>query len=285
MANVFPQKPQSQRQILEQRYKSSRSFLSIIFISTAINLALLTANYDAYFLLSAFIPYFITSLGMYVCGRFPDDYYTEGWEDMPFLDNSFFITLLIVSVVLTLLYFLAWIMSRKNRGGWLIFALVLFGFDTAGLFLLSDSPIDLLISLAFHAWVIYDLIVGIRAYRKLKALPAEEESANPSLEVNEAYDSCEIPNSPILRIADKEIKHRVFLQARVFDLDICYRRVKHTNELVINGNVYDEFEGVFEPPHALRAQINGHYVEAAYNGTSSLLFVDGNMIEKKMRWI
>ena len=280
MASFFPQNNPSQRNICEQKYKAARTYLLIVILSTVVNLAFLTASEDSYMLFSAFIPYLIISLGMYMCGRFPDDYYTEGWEDMPFLDNSFFIAMLTVSVILMLLYLLAWLMSRKNRGGWLIFVLVLYGFDTLSVFLLIDSPIDLLISLAFHAWVIYDLIVGIRAWHKLKTLPPEEEA--PSVEENDFYET---PNSPILRIADKEIKHRVLLQARAFDLDICYRRVKHTNELVINGNVYDEFTGVYEPAHALHAQINGHYVEAGYNGTHSIIAVDGNVIAKKIRWI
>lgn len=282
MANFFSQKEPSERKIYEQKYKASRTYLLIVTLATALNLVFLLANDDSYILFSAFIPYLIISLGMYMCGRFPDDYYTEGWEDTPFLDNSFLIVTLIISFVLFLLYILAWRMSSKNRGGWLIFALVLFGFDTISLFLLIDSPIDLLISLACHALAIYELIVGIRAWCKLKALPPEEESENPSVEENDFY---EIPNSTILRIADKEIKHRVFLQARAFDLDICYRRVKHTNELVINGNVYDEFIGVYEPPHALQAQINGHYVEAGYNGMHSVISVDGNIIAKKIRWV
>lgn len=282
MASFFSQKEPSERKIYEQKYKASRIYLLIVTLATALNLAFLLANDDYYILFSAFIPYLIVSLGMYMCGRFPDDYYTEGWEDTPFLDNSFLIVTLIISFVLFLLYILAWRMSSKNRGGWLIFALVLFGFDTISLFLLIDSPIDLLISLAFHALAIYELIVGIRAWCKLKALPPEEESENPSVEENDFY---EIPNSTILRIADKEIKHRVFLQARAFDLDICYRRVKHTNELVINGNVYDEFIGVYEPAHALQAQINGHYVEAGYTGMHSVISVDGNIIVKKIRWV
>lgn len=282
MASFFSQKEPSERKIYEQKYKASRIYLLIVTLATALNLVFLLANDDYYILFSAFIPYLIVSLGMYMCGRFPDDYYTEGWEDTPFLDNSFLIVTLIISFVLFLLYILAWRMSSKNRGGWLIFALVLFGFDTISLFLLIDSPIDLLISLAFHALAIYELIVGIRAWCKLKALPPEEESENPSVEENDFY---EIPNSTILRIADKEIKHRVFLQARAFDLDICYRRVKHTNELVINGNVYDEFIGVYEPAHALQAQINGHYIEAGYNGMHSFISVDGNIIAKKIRWV
>ena len=249
MASFFPQKKSSNCYIHEQNYKSTRIYLLLFTLATAFNLAYLLANDDSYIRVSAFIPYLITKIGMYMCGWLPEDYYTDGWENMSFLDNSFFIAMLTVSVILTLLYLLAWRMSSKYRGGWLIFALVLAGLDTLSVFLLINTPMDLLITLSFHAFVIYKLIIGILAWRKLKALPSKKE--NPSVEENDFHETS---NSPILRIADQEIKHRVLLQARAFDLDICYRRVKQTNELVINGNVYDEFIGALEPIHKVRCQ-------------------------------
>jgi hypothetical protein len=95
-----------------------------------------------YFLFSAFIPNFIASLGMLLCGRFPEDYYTDGLEGMTFLDNSFFAVMLVISIVLTLLYLLAWFMSRKNRVGWLIFTLVFFGLDTLGMLFINGISFD-----------------------------------------------------------------------------------------------------------------------------------------------
>ena len=58
------------------------------------------------------------------------------------------------------------------------------------------------------------------------------------------------------------VKHKVLLQATCKNLDICYRRVQHTNELVINGNVYAEKPGVIEINHVLYAEIGGHVVTA-----------------------
>ena len=71
--------------------------LLLVVIFTAINMLLLVTNADLYFLFSAFVPYFIAGIGMLLCGRFPEDYYTDGLEDMIFLDNSFFIVLLLIS--------------------------------------------------------------------------------------------------------------------------------------------------------------------------------------------
>lgn len=282
MANFLTQAPPPQLNPHEQRYNRSRMNLLLVVVFTAINLILLVTNADTYFLFSAFIPYFITVMGMLLCGRFPEEYY-DGMEDMVFLDNSAFVILLIISVVLTLLYLLAWIMSGKKRVGWLIFALVFFALDTIGMLVLNGIAVDSVIDILFHAWVIVDLILGIRAHYKLKKMPVEEaQPAEYSEGVSEAINT-ETQNSPVIRVADPAVKHRVLLETRVLNFDICYRRVKHTNELVINGNIYDEIEGVVEYPHTLKAQIDGHSIEASYNGTYSIISVDGERAAKKLR--
>ena len=202
---------------------------------------------------------------------------------MAFFDNSVFVILLVISVVLTLLYLLAWLLSGKNRVGWLIFALVFFGLDTIGMLLLSGISLDSIFDIVFHAWAIYDLILGIRAYYKWKKLPPEEEAVIEGGDENAEAGVTEIPDSAIIREADKDVKHRVLLEARMFNYDICYRRVKHTNELVINGNVYDEYTAVMELPHTLGATVDGHYFEVGYDGSRSFISVDGEIVTKKLR--
>ena len=292
MANLFMRKQCSSRKAYEQKYITSRLNLLLVVIFTAINLLLLIANADTYFLFSAFIPYYITAIGMLMCGRFPAEYYGAEFEKMVFFDNSLFIILLIVSIVITLLYLLAWFMSNKKRVGWLIFALVFFGLDTVGMLLMSGLAIDSLFDILFHAWVIGYLIVGISAHYKLKALPPEEETTlapeNISSEIecgeeNADTATAQTSNSPIIREADKTVKHKVLLEKRTLNYDICYRRVKHTNELIINGNVYDELEGIVEPPHTLNAIIDGHHISAGYTGTHSFISVDGETVAKKLR--
>ncbi|MBE6694187.1 MAG: YIP1 family protein [Ruminococcaceae bacterium] len=298
MANFSTQGQLSQHSILEQKYKNSRMNLLLVVVFTAINLFLLVINTDLYFLFSAFIPYFIVSFGMLVCGRFPEEYYTDDFGGMTFLDDSVFVVLLVISAVLTLLYFLAWLMSSKNRVGWLIFALVFFGIDTVGMLALSGITIESAFDILFHAWVIYYLILGISAHYKLKKLPPEEEEAVVDCEnilplVEEVGETeqnsepavAEPSNSNAIREADKDVKHRVLLEKRTLNYDICYRRVKHTNELIVNGNVYDEIEGVFEYPHTLKAWVDGHYISAGYTGTHSFISVDGENVAKKLRLV
>ena len=294
MANNSMKNQVSERELYEQKYRSSRMNLLLVVIFTIVNLVLLVTNADTYFLFSAFIPYFITLTGMAVCGLFPKEYY-EGLEEIVFLDKSVFVVLLVISVVLTLLYLLAWLMSNKKRVGWLIFALVFFGSDTLGMFFINGISIESAFDILFHAWVIYYLVVGISAHYKLKKLPAEEETISSTEENTagkiesdeEASDDSdeEIEDSPILRRADTETKFRVLLEAKVDNYQICYRRIKHTNELVINGNVYDEFEALAEPAHTLEAYVDGHHIEAVYNGTHSIINVDGQKVASKVRII
>ena len=72
---------------------------------------------------------------------------------------------------------------------------------------------------------------------------------------------------------------------KIHDLDICYRRVRSTNELVINGNVYAEREGVIEVSHTLFACVNGHNISAGLYRSYSVIAVDGMEVARKLRLI
>ena len=180
MANFFKQGQQTQkpspRVFYEQRYKTSRMNLLLVVVFTMVNLILLVTNSNVYFLFSAFIPNFIAEIGMFVCGRFPKELYTEELADMVFLDNTVFVILLIISVALTLLYLLAWYMSSKQRVGWLIFALAFFSLDTLGMLFINGISFDAAFDILFHAYVLYYLIIGVRAHYGLKRAKAEEEA-------------------------------------------------------------------------------------------------------------
>ena len=281
------------RQNYERKYKASRANLLLVVIATAINMFLIATGSDTYFLFSAFIPYFLTTIGMVQCGLLPPEYYEYPMEDYIFYDKSLFVALLIISIILTSLYLLAWFMSRKNRVGWLIFALVFFGLDTLGMLIFNGIAAEGIIDIVFHAWIIYYLVVGIIAHNKLKNYPYEDEpvmayqNAVPQAEGAQEAEAAPAPvqNSNIIRRADTDVKHRVLLEKRMFNMDICYRRVKRVNELVINGYVYDEFEALAEPAHTLEAYVDGHHVEAIYNGTHSVINVDGQQVAKKLRII
>ena len=158
------------------------------------------------------------------------------------------------------------------------------------MFVLNGIALDSILDIIFHAWVIYYIALGIHANAKLKRLPKEVKVmpapiAQPSGEevAGREVSAPKIADSPILREADNTVKHKVLLQIRVANYDICYRRVKHTNELVINGNVYDEYKAVMEFSHELTALYDGHRIVAGLKGLSSFIAIDGEIVSKQVR--
>ncbi len=186
------------RQAYERKYNTARSNLLLVVIVTLGNLALVSAGSDSYFLFSAYIPYFITAVGLAWCGMLPSEFYDLPKEEYIFYHKSLFVAFLILAVMITSLYLLAWFMSKKNRGGWLIFALVFFGIDTVGMLVLNGFAADSIMNIVFHVWVIYYLVMGIIAHRKLKNYPYEDEvpaniyeaaAAQPQGEILESTDT------------------------------------------------------------------------------------------------
>ncbi len=165
----------SERQRLSNKYSSACHNILLVLAFTAINLILLVANSNSYFLFSAYIPYALADIGMFLCGMYPAEYYAEFFPGMEFLPKGVFVVTLAIAVVILVLYVLCWIFARKFKSGWLITALVLFSIDTVVLLIFNGIMIDFILDYVFHAWVIFSLINGLVAYTKLKKLPAEEE--------------------------------------------------------------------------------------------------------------
>lgn len=164
----------SQRQVLENKYASSRHNILLVVVFTVINLILLVTNSNTYFLFSAYVPYFIADLGMLLGGKYPAEVYTGELAGLEIAGNGFFVAMLVTAIVIVVLYLLSWIFSKK-KSGWMIFALVFFILDTLAMFALIGISADQIIDILFHAWVIISLISGISAYSKLKKLPEEPE--------------------------------------------------------------------------------------------------------------
>lgn len=183
----------SQRQVLENKYASSRHNILLVVVFTAINLILLIANSNTYFLFSASVPYFIADLGMLLGGKYPAELYAGELAGLEILGTGFFVTTLVIAILIVALYLLSWIFSKK-KSGWMIFALVFFILDTLAMFALVGISADQIIDVIFHAWVIISLFSGISAYNKLKKLPEEPEE-----EVEEA-----VVASPVVNPVDEE---------------------------------------------------------------------------------
>lgn len=287
MANILNNtniKNGSERDILESKYKNSTYNLLLIIAFSVINVVLLVTNSDTYFLFSAFIPYCLADYGMYFCGMYPEEYYYD-MQDMEFADKSLFAVALAIAVAILLIYLLCWFLAKKKKIAGPIAALVMFVIDTVAMVVVAGISTDLIIDYVFHAWIIFSLANSIIIYNKLKKLPEEEiesEWAEEDGEQNE-YASLQ-ENSDILRMADNEVKARILLEAEAPGYHIVYRRVKKTNELVVNGRVYDEYEALVEMPHSLIAVLDGHKIEVQYDASSHMyIFFDGEKLAKKLR--
>ena len=80
---------------------------------------------------------------------------------------------------------------------------------------------------------------------------------------------------------------RILLEAQKGHYTICYRRAGITNELVINGEVWDEIKAVIEEKHRLSAIVDGNKIEAGYSESPSVSYIkfNGCRIAHKKRWI
>ena len=72
MASIFGNKnvqQLSQREQLANKFMSARHNLLLVVIFTLVNIVLLVAQSNSYFLFSASIPYYLVDLGMFLCGK------------------------------------------------------------------------------------------------------------------------------------------------------------------------------------------------------------------------
>ena len=164
----------SPRLLCESKYNSARMNLLLVLGMTLINIVVCCLGSDRYFLFSASIPYYLVLMGSLWTGRFPDEYYTEWPASEPFLGTSFLIVMLVIALIILLVYLCCFLLSKKNKVGWLLTAAVFFGIDTIGMLMLYGLSADSIFDIVFHVWVLYYLIVGVVNGYKLKKLPEDE---------------------------------------------------------------------------------------------------------------
>ncbi len=271
--------PMSKKELYERNYNNGITNLLLVVAFSVINIVLLVTNSNTYFLFSAFVPYLLVDLGMFYTGMYPEEYYSDlGYIE--FLDKSFLIVTVALAAVVIILYLLCWIFAKKKKIGWVIFAGVTACIDTVAMLVLGGIAMESIIDIIFHAWIIISLVNAIVIFNKLKKLPEEP------LEILPYENSQLVQNSPVLRMADTEESSRTLLEADEGVYHIIYRRIKTTNELVVNGRVYDEYEALIETPHALTAIVDGHRIEVQYDMTNHMyIMFDGKQLAKKLRII
>ncbi len=138
---------------------------------TLINVILLVCKQTTTFLFSASFPTYLVAGAADLCGWFGDEYYATAYPDgaPEFLNISFFYVMIAVAAVIIALYVALWFLSRKKKVG-AILLVVLYAIDTVFALITVDIP-----ALIFHAWVMYYLIIGIKAFDGIRYAPTAEE--------------------------------------------------------------------------------------------------------------
>ena len=255
-----------------RRYRTARSGLLGMMILTVINAVQAALGSDSYFVFSDYLSYY--------CALFGRIFFEEsGGESIYLIVGCALAALVLVP------YLLCWIFSKKRRG-WLIAALVLFIIDT--LLVVWDAigfmDISYLMDIAFHIWLIVELILGIRAGKAALA-----EMNGPAVVADtEFHDAStgELPNTPCLGQPQEERKHRVLVQAQHGGRTIEVRRSYGLTELVVDGRLYGTWEGISEHAYDIVARVDGHEIVTRFLPTGKqTIEVDGEVIAKKQRLI
>lgn len=273
------------KEVLNRRYEQARIDLLIIFFLTIVNIAFLFLDGDYYMLFSAIIPYAITLIGMMFCGLLPDEFYTGDFMGADILTKEYIAIFIAIALIITVMYLIAYLLSRKGKVGWMIFSLVYIGIDSLFIFLFLD--VSMIIDIIIRVLIIVSIVMGITAHYKLKNLPPEEtkeEELNPQGDDINVFSEFNEEDTVPLRKANFDVKSKIFLEYESFGHKIIYRRVKRTNELVIDGNVYAEYIALMEFQHVLSARLDGHeYSAGLLLPGRSFIAVDKNIVKEKIR--
>lgn len=252
---------------IKKKYEFSRNvllgMLIITLVNICVNTALLMSGYEVGLAFSAVIPCFTAAFAV-ISKR---------------------LVFYVVTVTFLMAYFCCWIFS-KNHYGWMTLALGLFLVDTFSLFFtwaVFQGKAPGIGGVLLHIWILFYLIVGVQYGMQLKKISDSvfSESGEDTIAVEPFGGN----GNSKKRLADLTAKARVFIN---FDMDgknICFRRVRHVNELIVDGYVYDEIEMIMEPAHELVAIFDGHTIRAGYDGSSkSYLIIDDEEVAQKKRW-
>ena len=151
-----------QRGFLQRQVNMARYMLLGTVIITVVNLALLLAQADVYIVYSASVPYYLGWFGWVMDGYVVGQMTRMG--------------MLLAATVLAV-YLLVWFLAG-GRPVWLKVGLGLLIADTALLLALvlwmDGSILAFFWEFALHGAVIYELVMGISAQKKLDAMAQEE---------------------------------------------------------------------------------------------------------------
>lgn len=176
MTNKQARPKPSRKAVLEGRIRTARVTTLLIPALTLVNCLLLATGMDLYFLFSAMFPYYLVWEGRFAIDKLQIKDASPS-ELNPYL---LFYILLAVALILTAVYVVCWVVSRKRPFAGLLISLIWFGFDTLSMVVLFGVGVDSLMNYVLHALAIVELILGVTAAASLKKLPPEEPNAAPA---------------------------------------------------------------------------------------------------------
>lgn len=269
-------------------YDTARGNLIFMVILSAVNVALALTGSNTSFLFSDYGSYIMALLGRIYCDVL------EG-------GSAYLVVFGAIAAVMLVPYLLCWIFSKKRRG-WLIAALVLFAADTVWLLIdtVSSFYVGILLNLVFHVWVLIYLYLGVK-----NGAPAEtERSADPwdrapeehfydaSMGTPAALDSgaevirsgdAALPDSRPLGRPVEAKRPKILLSAPWGHHRIEVRRTYGLTELIVDGLVYGQQQGVIETGYTISAVVDGHTVATSLVGMKQNITVDGALLAEKVR--
>jgi len=151
---------------IEKKFEISRRNLLSVSILSLLNMLLSLLNANISFLFSATAPLFLFEVGR----MFSEE------MGMP--------ALLMVSAVIALVmiaaYGVCYFLAKKYRAFMLV-ALIFFSIDTVFLLwtLTLGFDFSIMLDIAFHAWVLYYLAVGTKAWSDLNKMPPDMPWGGP----------------------------------------------------------------------------------------------------------
>lgn len=260
---------------LQKRINVAKTTILMVAVLTLINIAAIVFDAAYSFPFSAYIPQFVTVV-------FAGSAEQQGTDSILYIGIA-------IAVLMSLVYVALWF-GAKKKNAFLIVALVFFGIDTAffvyNLILSFDA--SFIIDIAFHAWVIFDLVLGISACSQLKKIPEEEFQnfrRNNEPFILQGADNTDFSvrtESTPIRLSEN--KGRVVISSNYNGLNIEVRRSKALTELVIGGKVYAEKKGIIEGEYELAAIVSGVEIKTVMTAQAVMfLYADGVQIAKKIR--
>jgi hypothetical protein len=142
-------------------FEKSRNNLLSVIIFTVINLILTYFDAGVNFLFSATLPQFVLEIAKAMNSEMEN--------------NVLIIVGLIIAFIIIIPYFIFWILAKRVRVLILV-ALIFFSIDSLLLLYLifnMEFNFSVLLEIAFHVWILYYLIIGVKAWYKLRSINTE----------------------------------------------------------------------------------------------------------------